>query len=115
MTNTIPLAEWQPFLLRFTRDHAGRPAMVRVRNGHGWMNVIPSATLRDVVYRAAPCVADAGACDILVIGDGPLGQVEHTVLRPVGVRVTNTVDGKPISLMIEPFNGPPTVVQLKYV
>ena len=115
MTQTILPAEWQPCLDRFSADHCGERASVRVYAGFGWTDAMPSVALRDVACRPLPDgYGDdhGGGCDILVVGVGPFGPVEHTIERPLCLRCVTTMDGRPFTLIIDPLNGPPTMVRL---
>ena len=108
-TRTVPESDWLEFADRFSRDHVGWLATVRVLNrSSGVVLVAKDLPLQGISFDTK----GSRPCSIAVsVGDTPEGHVRHVVDLPLHLREADEPDGS-IDLQIEPADGPQTLIHL---
>ena len=110
-TDTIAKDQWKTYFDRVSRDHAGRPATIKVLDAAtGPLNVAADLALQGFSIDTRGGTRP-GSVEISV-GDSPDRHVSHTVDDPRAVRQTTESNGA-VDIEIEPADGGPiTLVHL---
>jgi len=109
-TRTIPSDQWIEFFNRFSSDHMGWPATVKVLEGaSGPLTVAENLPLQGISFDTK---GTRPSSIEVAVGDDPAQHVNHVVDMPLHIREADESDGS-IDLQIEPANGPVTLIHLR--
>jgi hypothetical protein len=107
-TNEIDDEQWISFFDRFSKEHAGWPVTIEMLSSEtGPQRLAKELPLQGLSFEAAgtrPCTVRIGA------GDDPSATVSHTVHMPLHIRVAEDGHGGRGTILIEPAEGPPTLI-----